>query len=167
MDRSVAESAGLSVSGSAVAIASPFNVDGSPLEVGVGNHLRGWPWLVSLRLLPVLYALTGRSGVADDFRSAGLRPAEREVAEVVLDATLADASTTPSMIRPAVRTSAARVRTGVEPSISTATSTCRRPDGCPMRKRLPAGGGATSFTVGPGSRAATAVQIAPVPARAR
>jgi len=56
----------------------------------VGKHLRGWPSLVSLRLLPALYALTGRPGTADDFRDTVLPPIEREVAEAVLDRAPAD-----------------------------------------------------------------------------
>lgn len=48
-----------------------------------GKHLRGWPALVSLALLPSLYSLTGRSGRGEDFRDADLSPLEREVAEVV------------------------------------------------------------------------------------
>jgi hypothetical protein len=55
-----------------------------------GKHVRGAPSLVSLRLLPSLYALTGRSGAADDFRDAVLPPLERDVAEAVLDAAPAD-----------------------------------------------------------------------------
>jgi hypothetical protein len=55
-----------------------------------GKHVKGLPSLVSLRLLPSLYALTGRSGAADDFRDAVLPPVEREVAEAVLDAAPAD-----------------------------------------------------------------------------
>lgn len=56
-----------------------------------GKHLRGWPALVSLALLPALYSLTGRSGAAGDFREAVLPPLEREVAEAVLAAAPADA----------------------------------------------------------------------------
>ena len=55
-----------------------------------GTHLKGWPVLVSLELLPALYALTGRSGAPADFREAVLSPLEREVAEAVLDAAPAD-----------------------------------------------------------------------------
>jgi hypothetical protein len=55
-----------------------------------GKHVRGWPVLVSLALLPALYALTGRSGSADDFRDEDLSPLERDVAEAVLDAAPAD-----------------------------------------------------------------------------
>jgi hypothetical protein len=56
-----------------------------------GKHVRGWPALISLALLPALYALTGRSGAAADFRDVVLPPLEREVAEAVLDAAPADA----------------------------------------------------------------------------
>ena len=48
-----------------------------------GKHVRGWPALVSLRLLPALYALTGRPGRETDFRDEVLPPLEREVAEAV------------------------------------------------------------------------------------
>jgi hypothetical protein len=51
-----------------------------------GKHVRAWPALVSLALLPSLYALTGRSGAADDFRDAVMPPLERDVAEAVLAA---------------------------------------------------------------------------------
>jgi hypothetical protein len=55
-----------------------------------GKHVRGWPVLVSLALLPALYALTGRAGEPDDFRQEDLPPLEREVAEVVLAAAPTD-----------------------------------------------------------------------------
>jgi hypothetical protein len=55
-----------------------------------GKHVRGWPALVSLALLPALYALTGRAGSPDDFRDVVLPPLEREVAEFVLEAAPAD-----------------------------------------------------------------------------
>jgi hypothetical protein len=55
-----------------------------------GKHVRGWPALVSLALLPSLYALTGRSGAPADFRDVVLPPLEREVAEAVLEAAPAD-----------------------------------------------------------------------------
>jgi hypothetical protein len=55
-----------------------------------GKHVRGWPALVSLALLPSLYALTGRSGAPADFRDAVLPPLEREVAEAVLESAPAD-----------------------------------------------------------------------------
>ncbi|HYW28144.1 MAG TPA: hypothetical protein VE953_28485 [Terriglobales bacterium] len=56
-----------------------------------GKHVRGWPALVSLTLLPSLYALTGRAGGPADFRDVVLPPLEREVAEAVLEAAPADA----------------------------------------------------------------------------
>src|SRR5215469_3361245 len=56
-----------------------------------GKHVRGWPALVSLALLPALYALTGRSGAPADFRDVVLPALEREVAEAVLDNAPADA----------------------------------------------------------------------------
>jgi predicted transcriptional regulator len=55
-----------------------------------GKHVKGWPALVSLALLPALYALTGRSGSPDDFREAALSPLERDVAEAVLESAPAD-----------------------------------------------------------------------------
>jgi hypothetical protein len=55
-----------------------------------GKHVRGWPALVSLALLPALYALTGRAGAPDDFRQEDLPPLERDVAEVVLAAAPTD-----------------------------------------------------------------------------
>ena len=55
-----------------------------------GKHVRGVPALIALRLLPALYALTGRSGAPDDFRDAVLPPLEREVAEAVLESAPAD-----------------------------------------------------------------------------
>ena len=51
----------------------------------VGKHLGRWAALVSPRLVPQLYALTGRTGVADDFRDAELTTLQREVAEAVLE----------------------------------------------------------------------------------
>ncbi len=51
-----------------------------------GKHLGDWPAVVSLGLLPSLYALSGRRGAPDDFRDAVLSPLEREVAEAVLAA---------------------------------------------------------------------------------
>jgi hypothetical protein len=48
----------------------------------LGKHVRRRLALVSLRLVPALYALTGRAGRADDFRSPGLlSPLELELAE--------------------------------------------------------------------------------------
>ena len=53
--------------------------------VCTGKHLGGKASLVSLRLLPSLYALTGRAGSAEDFREEELSPVERDVAEAVLE----------------------------------------------------------------------------------
>jgi hypothetical protein len=52
--------------------------------VCTGKHLGGRASLVSLRLLPSLYALTGRSGRPEDFREEELSPVERDVAEALL-----------------------------------------------------------------------------------
>jgi hypothetical protein len=51
----------------------------------VGKHLGRWSALVAPRLLPPLYALTGRRGSPDDFRDAELSQLEREVSEAVLE----------------------------------------------------------------------------------
>jgi hypothetical protein len=51
----------------------------------VGKHLGRWSALVAPRLLPPLYALTGRRGSPDDFRDAELSQLQREVAEAVLE----------------------------------------------------------------------------------
>ena len=53
--------------------------------VCAGKHLGGKAPLVSLRLLPALYELTGRAGREDDFRDEELSPVERDVAEALLD----------------------------------------------------------------------------------
>jgi chromosome segregation and condensation protein ScpB len=50
-----------------------------------GRHFSSAALLIAPRLLGAAYALTGRSGKADDFREAELESLEREVAEVVLD----------------------------------------------------------------------------------
>lgn len=50
-----------------------------------GKHLGGKASLVSLRLLPALYALTGRTGREDDFRDEELSQVERDVAEALLE----------------------------------------------------------------------------------
>jgi hypothetical protein len=52
--------------------------------VCVGKHLGRWSALVAPRLLPALYALTGRSGRAGDFREGELTPLQLEVAEAAL-----------------------------------------------------------------------------------
>ena len=53
--------------------------------VCAGKHLGGRASLVSLRLLPALYALTGRGGKPDDFRGEELSPIELDVAEALLE----------------------------------------------------------------------------------
>jgi CRP-like cAMP-binding protein len=53
--------------------------------VCTGKHLGGRASLVSLRLLPALYALTGRVGRPEDFRDEELSPVERDVADVLLE----------------------------------------------------------------------------------
>jgi hypothetical protein len=53
--------------------------------VCAGKHLGGRASLVSLRALPALYALTGRSGSPDDFREEEPSPVELDVARTVLD----------------------------------------------------------------------------------
>ena len=50
-----------------------------------GRHFSSAALLIAPRLLGAAYALTGRSGKADDFRDAELESLEREVAEVLLD----------------------------------------------------------------------------------
>ena len=51
----------------------------------VGLHVVRTTGLVSPRLVPALYALTGRRGAADDFRDEELEPLERELAEAALE----------------------------------------------------------------------------------
>jgi hypothetical protein len=53
--------------------------------VCAGKHLGGRASLVSLRVLPALYALTGRTGREDDFRDEELSPVERDAAEAILE----------------------------------------------------------------------------------
>jgi len=50
----------------------------------VGKHLGRWSALIAPRLLPALYALTGRSGHPEDFREGDLTPLQLEVAEAAL-----------------------------------------------------------------------------------
>ena len=52
----------------------------------VGKHFGRWAALVAPRMLPPLYALTGRRGRADDFREAELTPVQLDVCEAVLEA---------------------------------------------------------------------------------
>ena len=55
--------------------------------VCAGRHLaRDAAALISRKLVPAVYALTGRSGTPNDFRDLELEPLEREVAEAVLEA---------------------------------------------------------------------------------
>jgi hypothetical protein len=53
--------------------------------VCAGKHLGGRASLVSLGLLPSLYALTGRAGHTEDFREEELSPVERDVVEALLE----------------------------------------------------------------------------------
>jgi hypothetical protein len=56
-------------------------------ELGVvGKHFGRWAALVAPRMLPSLYALTGRRGRANDFRDAELTPVQLDVCEAVLGA---------------------------------------------------------------------------------
>ena len=50
----------------------------------VGKHFGRWSALIAPRLLPPLYALTGRQGRAEDFRESELTPLQLEVAEAAL-----------------------------------------------------------------------------------
>ena len=49
-----------------------------------GKHLGRWSALIAPRLLPALYALTGRTGRPDDFRAAEFTPLQLDVAEAAL-----------------------------------------------------------------------------------
>jgi winged helix DNA-binding protein len=51
----------------------------------IGLHVVRTTGLVAPKLVPALYALTGRSGAPEDFREAELDPLERELAEAALD----------------------------------------------------------------------------------
>lgn len=53
--------------------------------VCAGKHLGGRASLVSLRMLPALYALTGRAGKLDDFLGEELSPIEHDVAAALLE----------------------------------------------------------------------------------
>jgi hypothetical protein len=50
----------------------------------VGKHLGRWSALIAPRVLPALYALTGRSGRPKDFREGDFTPLQLEVAEAAL-----------------------------------------------------------------------------------
>ena len=53
--------------------------------VCAGKHLGGRASLVTLRLLPALYALTGRSGKPKDFEDEELSPTEHDVAAALFE----------------------------------------------------------------------------------
>jgi len=65
--------------------------------VCAGKHLGGRASLVSLEVLPVLYALTGRSGQPADFRDEELSPVERDVAEALLESGPVSSAELPSV----------------------------------------------------------------------
>ena len=79
--------------------------------VCAGKHLGGRASLVSLELLPVLYALTGRSGQPADFRDEELSPVERDVVEALLESGPVSSAELPSLAgHERKRVSAAAVR---------------------------------------------------------
>ena len=81
--------------------------------VCAGKHLGGRASFVSLDLLPVLYALTGRAGRPDDFREEDFSPVERDVAEVLLEAGSTSSAELPSLTgheRKRVSAAAARLQ---------------------------------------------------------
>ena len=51
----------------------------------IGLHVVRTTGLVAPKLVPAVYALTGRRGAVDDFRDEELEPLERELAEAALD----------------------------------------------------------------------------------
>jgi len=65
--------------------------------VCAGKHLGGRASFVSIELLPVLYALTGRDGRPDDFRDEELSPIERDVAQALLETGPASSAELPSL----------------------------------------------------------------------
>jgi len=81
--------------------------------VCAGKHLGGRASLVSLEVLPVLYALTGRSGQPADFRDEELSPLERDVAEALLESGPVSSAELPSLAgheRKRVSAAAARLQ---------------------------------------------------------
>ena len=79
--------------------------------VCAGKHLGGRVSLVSLELLPILYALSGRNGRPDDFRDEELSPVERDVAEALLESGPLSSAELPSLAgHERKRVSAAAVR---------------------------------------------------------
>ena len=65
--------------------------------VCAGKHLGGRASFVSLDLLPMLYALTGRDGRPEDFRDEELSPIERDVAEALLQSGPASSAELPRL----------------------------------------------------------------------
>src|SRR3954453_22849710 len=49
----------------------------------VGKHFGRWAAIVAPRVVPALYAVTGRAGRPDDFREAELAPLQLQIAEAV------------------------------------------------------------------------------------
>ena len=82
--------------------------------VCAGKHLGGRASLVSLELLPVLYALTGPERAARaDFRDEELSPVERDVAEALLESGPVSSAELPSLAgheRKRVSAAAARLQ---------------------------------------------------------
>lgn len=81
--------------------------------VCAGKHLGGRASLVSLKLLPTLYALTGREGRPEDFRDEELSPVERDVAEALLESGPVSSAELPSLAgheRKRVSSAAARLQ---------------------------------------------------------
>jgi hypothetical protein len=81
--------------------------------VCAGKHLGGRASFVSLELLPVLYALTGRNGRPEDFRDEELSPVERDIAEVLLESGPTSSAELPSLAgheRKRVSSAAARLQ---------------------------------------------------------
>src|SRR5262245_27623618 len=81
--------------------------------VCAGKHLGGRVSLVSLELLPILYALSGRSGRPEDFRDEELSPVERDVADALLETGPVSSAELPSLAgheRKRVSAAAARLQ---------------------------------------------------------
>jgi hypothetical protein len=81
--------------------------------VCAGKHLGGRASFVSLDLLPVLYAITGRDGRPDDFRDEELSPVERDVADALLESGPVSSAELPSLAgheRKRVSAAAARLQ---------------------------------------------------------
>src|SRR5262245_64576735 len=81
--------------------------------VCAGKHLGSRASFVSLEMLPLLYALTGRDGRPQDFRDEELSPVERDVAEALLDSGPVSSAELPSLAgheRKRVSAAAARLQ---------------------------------------------------------